>query len=182
MLRNRLAGLALIGLATSVAGCGTVDVAQAADEKPAAAAPKETGKNVADSAPEVAFPSLPKGAGKMDDNAPKTFTTTESGLKYRVLRAGTDPKPTARQAVEVHYHGWLDNKKVFDSSYERGETISFGLNQVIPGWTEGMQKVGKGGMIELEIPAKLGYGSRGAGAAVPPNATLHFLVELKDIK
>ncbi|OAI53772.1 FKBP-type peptidylprolyl isomerase [Planctomyces sp. SCGC AG-212-M04] len=118
----------------------------------------------------------------MDENAPKKFTTTESGLKYRVLRAGTDPKPTARQAVEVHYHGWLDNKKVFDSSYQRGETISFGLNQVIPGWTEGMQKVGKGGMIELEIPAKLGYGARGAGAAVPPNATLHFLVELKDIK
>jgi len=118
----------------------------------------------------------------MDDNAPREFTTTESGLKYRVLRAGGDVMPTARQAVEVHYHGWLDNKKVFDSSYQRGETISFGLNQVIAGWTEGMQKVGKGGMIELEIPPNLGYGSRGAGAAVPPNATLHFLVELKDIK
>src|SRR5687768_9309515 len=156
MLRNRLASLAWFGLVTSVAGCGTVDIAHAADEKPAAAASKETGKNVADDAPEVAFPELPKGAGKMDDNAPKKFTTTESGLKYRVLRAGTDPKPTARQSVTVHYHGWLDNKKVFDSSYERGETISFGLNQVIPGWTEGMQKVGKGGMIELEIPAKLG--------------------------
>jgi FKBP-type peptidyl-prolyl cis-trans isomerase len=174
--------LALVGLATSLAGCGTVDVARAEDEKPAAAAPKETGKNVADSAPEVAFPELPKGAGKKDDNAPKNFTTTESGLKYRVLRAGQDPKPTAQQTVEVHYHGWLDNKTVFDSSYQRGETISFPLNGVIPGWTEGMQKVGKGGMIELEIPAKLGYGSRGAGAAVPPNATLHFLVELKDIK
>jgi FKBP-type peptidyl-prolyl cis-trans isomerase FkpA len=180
MLRKQLAGLACVGLAT-VAGWGTVEIAQAQDGKPAAAAPKEAGKNVADGE-DVAFPTLPKGAGKMDDNAPKKFTTTESGLKYRVLRAGSDPKPTARQSVEVHYHGWLDNKKVFDSSYERGETISFGLNQVIAGWTEGMQKVGKGGMIELEIPAKLGYGSRGAGAAVPPNATLHFLVELKDIK
>ena len=149
MLRIRLSGLALVGLATSLAGCGTVDVARAEDEKPAAAAPKETGKNVAENAPEVAFPDLPKGA--------------------------------ARQTVEVHYHGWLDNKSVFDSSYG-GKTITFPLNQVIPGWTEGMQLVGKGGMIELEIPAKLGYGSRGAGAAVPPNATLHFLVELKDIK
>jgi FKBP-type peptidyl-prolyl cis-trans isomerase len=182
MLRNRLAGLALVGFVTGVAGFGTVNVAQAQDGKPAAAATKETGKNVTEDGPEVPFPELPKGAGKMDENAPKKFTTTESGLKYRVLRAGTDPKPTARQTVEVHYHGWLDNKKVFDSSYQRGETISFGLNQVIPGWTEGMQKVGKGGMIELEIPAKLGYGSRGAGAAVPPNATLHFLVELKDVK
>ena len=181
MLRNRLAGLALVGFVASAAGCGTVDVAQA-DEKPAAAAPKETGKNVAETGPEVAFPELPKGAGKIDEKAPKTFTTTESGLKYRVLRPGTDPKPTARQSVEVHYHGWLDSKKVFDSSYDRGETISFGLNQVIPGWTEGMQKVGKGGMIELEIPSKLGYGERGAGGVIPPNATLHFLVELKDIK
>ena len=137
---------------------------------------------MAESESEVALPSLPKGAGKMDDNAPKTFTTTESGLKYRVLRAGGDVKPTARQTVEVHYHGWLDNKKVFDSSYEREETISFPLNQVIAGWTEGMQMVGKGGMIELEIPANLGYGSRGAGGVIPPNATLHFLVELMDIK
>jgi len=182
MLRNRLADLARVGLVTSVAACGTGNVALAQDGKPAAAASKETEKNVTEAGPDVAFPELPKGAGKMDDSAPKKFTTTDSGLKYRVLRAGSDPKPTARQSVEVHYHGWLDNKKVFDSSYERGETISFGLNQVIPGWTEGMQKVGKGGMIELEIPAKLGYGSRGAGSAVPPNATLHFLVELKDIK
>ncbi len=167
MRRSKWAGLAWVGLMTIVAGCGTVDVVQAGGEQPAATPAKEAGKNVADGAAEVAFPELPKGAGKMDENAPKTFTTTESGLKYRILRAGSGAKPTARQAVEVHYHGWLDNKKVFDSSYERGETISFGLNQVIPGWTEGMQQVGKGGMIELEIPPKLGYGSRGAGAAVP---------------
>ncbi len=84
--------------------------------------------------------------------------------------------------MEVHYHGWLDNQSVFDSSYKRGESISFPLNRVIAGWTEGMQLVGKGGMIELEIPPKLGYGAQGAGAAVPPNATLHFLVELIGVK
>ena len=131
---------------------------------------------------EKAFPKLPTGAGKIDEKAPKTFTTTDSGLKYRILREGTGAKPTARQTVEVHYHGWLDNEKVFDSSYQRGETISFGLNQVIKGWTEGMQLVGEGGMIELEIPSKLGYGAAGIGGVIPGNATLHFLVELKKVK
>ena len=137
---------------------------------------------MADESTNVAFPELPSGAGKIDDDAAKTFTTTDSGLNYRILRAGDGAKPTARQSVEVHYHGWLDNKSVFDSSYKRGESISFPLNRVIAGWTEGMQLVGKGGMIELEIPPKLGYGAQGAGAAVPPNATLHFLVELIEVK
>ena len=137
---------------------------------------------MADESTNVAFPELPGGAGKIDDDAAKTFTTTDSGLNYRILRAGDGAKPTARQSVEVHYHGWLDNKSVFDSSYKRGESISFPLNRVIAGWTEGMQLVGKGGMIELEIPPKLGYGAQGAGAAVPPNATLHFLVELIEVK
>ena len=127
---------------------------------------------------EVAFPTLPRGAGKIAADAPKTFAQTPSGLQYRVLRAGNGAKPTAAQKVKVHYHGWLDGGKVFDSSYDRGETISFGLNQVIKGWTEGMQLVGEGGMIELTIPADLGYGARGAGGVIPPNATLHFLVEL----
>lgn len=131
---------------------------------------------------EVKFPELPAGAGKIDEAAPKSFTTTKSGLKYRVLREGKGAKPTAAQSVEVNYHGWLDNGKVFDSSYKRGESISFGLRQVIPGWTEGMQLVGEGGMIELEIPAALGYGARGAGRDVPPNATLHFLVETIKVK
>ena len=143
---------------------------------------EETKKEGATADKEVALPKLPKGAGKVDKDAPKTLTETKSGLKYRVLRKGDETKPKASSKVEVHYHGWLDNGKVFDSSYARNESISFGLNQVIAGWTEGMQLVGKGGMIELEIPAKLGYGDRGAGADVPPKATLHFLVELIDIK
>ncbi len=128
------------------------------------------------------FPKLPKGAGKIAADASKSFTKTDSGLKYRVLRKGTDTKPKATDKIEVHYHGWLDGGRVFDSSYDRGETIAFGLNQVIKGWTEGMQLVGEGGMIELEIPSTLGYGASGAGGVIPPNATLHFLVELKEIK
>src|SRR3712207_3162913 len=73
---------------------------------------------------EVDLPKLPDGAGKVDKDAPKTFTATKSGLKYRVLRKGTGDKPTARDTVEVNYEGWLDGGKVFDSSYKRGEPIS----------------------------------------------------------
>jgi FKBP-type peptidyl-prolyl cis-trans isomerase len=131
---------------------------------------------------EVPHPQLPTGAGKLDADAPKTFQTTASGLKYRVLRQGPGSKPKATNTVKVNYHGWLDGGKVFDSSYSRGEAIEFGLNQVIPGWTEGMQLVGKGGMIELEIPSGLGYGRRGAPPVIPPDATLHFLVELLDVR
>ena len=136
----------------------------------------------AESAKEVAFPELPKGAGKIDDDAAKSFTETKSGLRYRILRKGAEAQPKGTSTVEVNYHGWLDNKSVFDSSYRRGESISFPLNRVIPGWTEGMQLVGEGGMIELEIPSNLGYGARGAPPVIPPNAQLHFLVELIDIK
>ncbi len=131
---------------------------------------------------EAPLPQLPKGAGKLDENSPTTFTTTSSALKYRVLRKGEGKAPKATQTVEVHYHGWLDNGTVFDSSYERRESISFPLNRVIAGWTEGMQLVGEGGMIELEIPSDLGYGNRGAPPDIPPKATLHFLVELIQVK
>ena len=134
-------------------------------------------------AQEVPHPKLPEGAGAVDADAPKAFTATKSGRKYRVLRKGEGVNPKASNTVKVHYHGWLDSEKVFDSSYQRGEPIEFGLNQVIPGWTEGMQLVGKGGMIELLIPSDLGYGKRGTpGGPIPPDATLHFLVELLDVR
>ena len=121
--------------------------------------------------------------GPADADAPAQFSTTPSGLKYKVLRKGTDEKPKPGNTVTVHYRGWLDDGKEFDSSYKRGQPLSFPLNRVIPGWTEGMQLVGKGGMIELEIPSELGYGAQGAGGgAIPPNARLHFLVELIDVK
>jgi FKBP-type peptidyl-prolyl cis-trans isomerase len=134
-------------------------------------------------AQDVPHPALPKGAGAIDADAPKAFASTPSGLQYRVLRKGAGVQPKATNRVKVHYHGWLDNGKVFDSSYQRGESIDFGLNQVIPGWTEGMQLVGQGGMIELVIPSDLGYGKRGTpGGPIPPDATLHFLVELLDVR
>jgi len=131
---------------------------------------------------EVPHPSLPAGAGKVDADAPKTFVATASGLQYRVLRKGAGANPKASNTVKVNYHGWLDEGKVFDSSYNRGEAIEFPLSGVIPGWTEGMQLVGKGGMIELLIPSNLGYGQRGSPPVIPPNATLHFLVELLEVR
>jgi len=133
-------------------------------------------------AADVPHPALPKGAGAIEADAPKEFARTASGLEYRILRKGTGAAPKATNTVKVHYHGWLDNGQKFDSSYDRGETIEFPLNGVIPGWTEGMQLVGEGGMIELQIPGRLGYGDRGVPGTIPPNATLHFLVELIDVK
>lgn len=132
---------------------------------------------------EVAIPKLPAGAGKVDDDAPKTFNSTKSGLKYRVLRAGKGAKPKATNEVEVNYEGWMDDGKVFDSSYKRGKSIGFPLDGVIAGWTEGMQLVGEGGMIELEIPANLAYGDRPPPrSGIPPGAKLHFIVELIKVK
>ena len=133
-------------------------------------------------AADVPHPKLPAGAGTIDSDAPPAFTATGSGLQYRVLRKGSGVKPKAANTVKVHYHGWLDDGKVFDSSYQRGEAIEFPLGGVIPGWTEGMQLVGKDGMIELLIPSNLGYGARGAPPVIPPNATLHFVVELLDVR
>ena len=107
--------------------------------------------------------------------------TTASGLQYKVLEAGTgDTHPTATDRVKVHYHGTLIDGTVFDSSVDRGEPISFGLNQVIPGWTEGLQLMVEGEKTRLFIPSKLAYGNRSAGA-IGPGSTLIFDVELLGI-
>ena len=108
--------------------------------------------------------------------------TTASGLAYKVLTAGTGPSPKATDQVTVHYTGKLINGKVFDSSVERGQPATFPLNRVIPGWTEGLQLMKKGGKSVFYIPSNLAYGERGAGGVIPPNATLIFEVELKEIK
>ena len=121
------------------------------------------------------------GPGETDPDAPEEFTATESGLKYRILRKSDGRKPAATDRVLCHYKGTLDDGTVFDSSYDSGSPSAFGLNEVIKGWTEGLQLIGEGGMIELEIPGELGYGELGFGGSIPPNATLHFIVELKRI-
>jgi FKBP-type peptidyl-prolyl cis-trans isomerase len=105
-----------------------------------------------------------------------------------VLRKGDGTKPAATDTVLVHYRGWLPESAdgsegpEFDSSYSRREPISFPLNGVIAGWTEGLQLVSKGGMIELDIPSELAYGPRAMGDVIKPNSDLRFVVELLDIR
>ncbi|MFK8082589.1 MAG: FKBP-type peptidyl-prolyl cis-trans isomerase [Granulosicoccus sp.] len=104
--------------------------------------------------------------------------STASGLQYKVLETGTGSvHPTATDSVKVHYHGTLIDGTVFDSSVDRGEPISFGLNQVIPGWTEGLQLMVEGEKTRLFIPSELAYGTRAAGK-IKPGSTLIFDVEL----
>jgi FKBP-type peptidyl-prolyl cis-trans isomerase FkpA len=107
--------------------------------------------------------------------------TTDSGLQYEVLAAGTGKKAEPSDTVTVHYTGSLLNGNVFDSSVERGEPATFALNRVIPGWTEGVALMNVGSKYKLYIPSELGYGAQGAGADIPPNSTLVFEVELLEI-
>lgn len=105
-----------------------------------------------------------------------------SGLQYKVLREGDGESPTTSNRVEVHYEGKLINGNIFDSSYQRGETITFGVTQVISGWTEALQLMKPGAKWQLFIPSELAYGDRGAGRDIPPGATLIFDVELISIQ
>lgn len=106
---------------------------------------------------------------------------TESGLQYEILTEGNGPKPTATDRVKVHYTGKLINGTVFDSSVDRGEPATFGVNQVIPGWTEILQMMPVGSKWRVFIPSALAYGARGAGADIGPNATLIFDIDLLEI-
>jgi FKBP-type peptidyl-prolyl cis-trans isomerase FkpA len=105
-------------------------------------------------------------------------TQTASGLVYRVLKDGTGASPKATDLVKVHYRGTFPDGREFDSSYKRNEPTEFPLNQVIPCWTEGVQRMKVGGKAKLTCPSTIAYGARGAGNVIPPNATLLFEVEL----
>lgn len=104
--------------------------------------------------------------------------TTESGLQYRVETKGEGATPKTESTVEVHYEGSLIDGTVFDSSYQRGQTTSFPVNGVIPGWTEALQLMSEGSVWHLTIPSNLAYGSQGAGGKIGPNEVLNFKVEL----
>ncbi len=103
---------------------------------------------------------------------------TASGLIYESLKDGTGAQATRDASVQVHYRGTLSDGTEFDSSYKRGQPATFPLNRVIPCWTEGVSKMKEGGKANLTCPPEIAYGARGAGSAVPPNATLTFEVEL----
>ncbi|BDS05724.1 hypothetical protein NT6N_07640 [Oceaniferula spumae] len=107
--------------------------------------------------------------------------TTESGLTYQVLREGSGQKPGPKDTVKVAYRGWIQGGDVFDQSPE-GKPSEFPLNMVIKGWQEGVQLMRVGAKYRFTIPPDLGYGTRGAGSSIPPNATLVFDVELMEVK
>ncbi len=123
-----------------------------------------------------------EGAAFLEENAKAPgVVVTQSGLQYRIDRAGDGAKPGPGATVEVHYSGRLLNGKQFDSSYDRGEPAQFPVNRVIAGWTEALQLMSVGAKWELWIPSDLAYGPRGAGGDIPPHAVLNFTVELLDI-
>lgn len=122
------------------------------------------------------------GAAFLAENAQREgVMVTESGLQYEVLEAGTGASPSTDDQVEVHYRGTLIDGTVFDSSYDRGETVTFGVTQVIAGWTEALQLMQEGAKYKLYIPSDLAYGAGGAGQLIGPNSTLVFEVELIDV-
>ena len=124
-----------------------------------------------------------KGIAFLEENAKRPeVTVTETGLQYEVLTAGAGDYPSASSTVTVHYVGKLISGEEFDSSVKRGQPATFPLNRVIAGWTEGVQLMPLGSKYRFYIPSELGYGSRGAGAAIPPHSTLIFDVELLEIK
>jgi len=107
---------------------------------------------------------------------------TPSGLVYRSLKDGTGASPTANDVVKVNYRGTFPDGREFDSSYKRNQAIEFPLGNVIPCWTEGVQRMKVGGKAKLTCPASIAYGTRGAGGVIPPNATLLFEVELLGVQ
>jgi FKBP-type peptidyl-prolyl cis-trans isomerase FklB len=128
---------------------------------------------------EQAQTAIAEGKVYLEENAKRDgVTQTKSGLQYEVLTEGTGKSPKATDTVRCHYEGRLLDGTVFDSSYKRGEPADFGLNQVIPGWTEGVQLMKEGAKFRFHIPYLLAYGERGAGAQIPPYSTLVFDVEL----
>jgi FKBP-type peptidyl-prolyl cis-trans isomerase len=116
------------------------------------------------------------------NKAKKGVKVTASGLQYEVLKAGKGPKPKATDSVEVHYHGTLIDGRVFDSSVNRGQSVTFPVNGVIKGWQEALQMMKKGSKWKVAIPPDLAYGPMGSPPVIAPNMALVFEIELIDIK
>ena len=158
-----------------MAGCGggEEDVAVAPEAEAEAVAPGQ----------DPARENLEAGRAFLAENRQRDgVTETESGLQYEVVEEGDGASPDANDVVQVHYEGTRLDGSVFDSSYERGQPATFPLNQVIPGWTEGVQLMQEGATYMFYIPADLAYGERGAGGTIGPNEVLTFKVELLEVQ
>ena len=144
---------------------------------------EETRKKQAEKAQQMGAANKTEGEAFLAANKTKEgVITLPSGLQYKILKAGTGPKPAATDSVVCNYRGTLINGTEFDSSYKRGQPATFPVNGVIKGWTEALQLMPVGSKWQLFIPAQLAYGERGAGADIGPNATLIFEVELLSIQ
>ena len=131
---------------------------------------------------EEAQSNLEEGNAFLEENKQREgVQVTESGLQYEILEEGTGATPGANDQVKVHYHGTLIDGTVFDSSVERGEPATFGVSQVIPGWTEALLMMKEGSKWKIYLPSLIAYGERGAGQNIGPNTTLIFEVELLEI-
>ena len=160
----------MVVIAAFLVGCGQKEAQQQQQTKEtASAAPAET-----------SVEKTASGPHKFNEN---DYEVTPSGLQYVIFKKTDGPRPKTGDMVFVHYTGWLTDGTKFDSSYDRGEPLSFrlGAKQVIPGWDEGIALLRKGEKAQLVIPPELAYGERGIGP-IPPNATLIFEVELVDFK
>lgn len=143
---------------------------------------QEMAKKQQEEATKASAKNQKEGKDYLETNKKKPgVVTTASGLQYKVITAGTGPKPKADSLVKTHYKGTLIDGTEFDSSYKRNEPAEFEVGQVIKGWTEALQLMPVGSKWQLVIPSELAYGERGAGGAIPPNATLVFEVELISI-
>jgi len=143
----------------------------------------EARKRQTEEAQKAAVKNKTEGEAFLAANKDKEgVVTLPSGLQYKILTTGTGPKPTASDSVKCNYRGTLINGTEFDSSYKKGQPVTFGVGQVIKGWTEGLQLMPVGSKWQLFIPSSLAYGERGAGAEIGPNSTLIFEVELISIE
>ena len=176
-----MAAIVAVGATTVLSGCKSEKKADAAAEQKAEVEAVEQPIASVSTLEKYNAEFFANTAKKADVATDSTYAVTASGLKYAVVTPGTGKSPKASDSVTVHYTGILTNGTVFDSSITRGEPATFGLSQVIPGWTEGLQLMKEGGTTFFYIPSDLAYGERGAGGMIPPNAPLIFEVQLLQV-